>query len=173
MRPAIKSVDSSAALRIELRCAPDVKFPQLQMDTLRVYLDGEASLLHSLYELLCCNLARIVVRDPTPGTRVNPVTLPASCLRPVGFGLDEGMLPYPKRSFPGYRLLQEFFTFPEKFFFLDITGLERAWAAGFKDCAELVFLLSQTLEADRLFWRVSIRRRKLHQLRRGSDPDHR
>jgi len=148
MRPPIKAVDSSAALRIELRCAPDVSFPKLRMDSLRVYLDGEASLLHSLYELLCCNLTRIVVRDPTPGSKVNPVTLPASSLRPVGFAPDEGMLPYPRRSFPGYRLLQEFFTFPEKFFFLDITGLERAWAAGFKDSAELVFLISQTQTAD-------------------------
>src|SRR5258706_7450672 len=149
MRPPIKAVDSGAGLRLELRCAADVKFPQLQMDSLRVYLDGEASLLHTLYELLCCNLTRIVVRDPTPGSKVNPVTLPASCLRPVGFGPDEGMLPYPRRSFPGYRLLQEFFTFPEKFFFLDITGLEKVWAAGFKDCAELVFLVSQAQDADR------------------------
>jgi type VI secretion system protein ImpG len=149
LQPAIKAADASAALRIELRCGGDAKFPQLKMDALRLYLDGEASLLHPLYELLCCNLARIVVRDPTPGSKVKPVTLPASSLRPVGFGLDEGMLPYPARSFPGYRLLQEFFTFPEKFFFLDVTGLEQAWAAGFKDTAEIVFLVAQAPDADR------------------------
>src|SRR5450432_2924156 len=101
LQPAIKAADANAALRIELHCAGDAKFPQLKMDSLRLYLDGEASLLHSLYELLGCNLMRIVVRDPTPGSKVKPVTLPASSLRPVGFGLDEGMLPYPARSFPG------------------------------------------------------------------------
>ena len=31
----------------------------------------------------------------------------------------------------------------------DRLRLERAWAEGFKDSAELVFLLSQTLDADR------------------------
>jgi type VI secretion system protein ImpG len=149
LQPAIKALDAAAALRVELRCAPDVKLPQLKLDSLRFYLDGEAALLHSLYELLCCGLARIVVRDPTPGSKVKPVTLPASALRPVGFGSDESMLPYPRRSFPGYRLLQEFFTFPEKFFFLDINGLEPVWASGFKDCAELVFLVSQPQNADR------------------------
>jgi type VI secretion system protein ImpG len=41
----------------------------------------------------------------------------------VGFGLDEGMLPYPARSFPGYRLLSEFFAFPAKFLFFDVRGL--------------------------------------------------
>ncbi len=149
LQPAIKATDANAALRIELRCGGDAKFPQLKMDTLRLYLDGEASLLYSLYELLACNLVRIVVRDPTPGSKVKPVNLMPSNLRPVGFGSDEGMLPYPSRSFPGYRLLQEFFSFPEKFFFFDVTGLEEAWAAGFKDTAEIVFLVAQPTDADR------------------------
>lgn len=149
LQPAIKGGEASAALRIELRCGGDAKFQQLQMDSLRFYLDGEASLLHPLYELLCCNLVRIVARDPTPGSKVAPVTLAASCLRPAGFAPDEGMLPYPKRSFPGYSLLQEFFAFPEKFFFLDVTGLEQVWAAGFKSAAELVFLVAQPTDADR------------------------
>jgi type VI secretion system protein ImpG len=149
LQPAIKATDANAALRIELRCGADARFPQLQMDSLRLYLDGEASLLHSMYELLCCKLTRIVVRDPAPGSKVKPVALPASSLRPVGFGLNEGMLPYPRRSFPGYRLLQEFFTFPEKFFFLDVTGLEQVWQTGFKNTAELVFLVAQPPDADR------------------------
>jgi type VI secretion system protein ImpG len=148
LQPALKAPDSNAALRLELRCASDVKFPKVGMDRLRFYLNGESSLVHSLYELLCCNLMRIVARDPTSGSKVKPVTLPTSSLQPVGFGPDEGMLPYPLRSFPGYRLLQEFFTFPEKFFFFDIVGLEQVWGAGFNDSAELVFLISQAGNAE-------------------------
>ena len=37
------------------------------------------------------------------------------------------MLPYPRRSFVGYRLLQEYFCFPQKFLFLDLTGLDAVW----------------------------------------------
>ena len=44
-------------------------------------------------------------------------------LRAVGFEEDEAVLPYPRRSFAGYRLLQEYFTFPEKFLFFELTGL--------------------------------------------------
>ena len=40
----------------------------------------------------------------------------------MGFGRDEGMLPYSPRSFLGYRLLQEYFAFPEKFLFVDSVG---------------------------------------------------
>ncbi|MFN3322427.1 MAG: type VI secretion system baseplate subunit TssF [Bryobacteraceae bacterium] len=142
LQPAIRTTDSAAAIRVGLRCSPDVEFSKLGMNHLRFYVNGESTLVHTIYELLCCNLNRIVVRDATPGSKIKPVTLPASALRPVGFGVDEGMLPYPRRSFIGYRLLQEFFTFPEKFFFVDITGLDEVWATGFQRNAELVFLFS-------------------------------
>ena len=49
--------------------------------------------------------------------------LPEGAVRPVGFGEDEEVLPYPTTSFPGFRLLSEYFCFPEKFLFLDIVGL--------------------------------------------------
>ncbi len=148
LQPALKAPDAAAALRIELRCGPDVKLSDLEMDRLRFHLNGESSLVHTLYELLCSNLVRILVRDPTPGSKVKPVTLPASCLQPVGFAADEGMLPYPRRSFLSYRLVQEFFAFPEKFFFLDVNGLRAVWASGFKEAAELIFLISE-LDEDR------------------------
>ena len=89
-----------------------MEFAKLELDQLRFFLDGESALVHTIYEILCCNLLQIVVRDTTPGSRAPAVTLPASALRPVGFEEDEGMLPYPRRSFVGYRLLQEYFTFP-------------------------------------------------------------
>jgi type VI secretion system protein ImpG len=46
-------------------------------------------------------------------------------IKPVGFEPNENMLPYPRRSFPGYNLLFEYFCFPEKFLFFDICGLSR------------------------------------------------
>ena len=38
----------------------------------------------------------------------------------MGFEEDEALLPYPPQSFVGYRLLTEFFTFPQKFLFFDL-----------------------------------------------------
>ncbi len=144
LRPPVQVADAAGVLRIELTCTnSDAEFPKLELNELRFFLNGESSLVHTLYELLCCNLLKIVVRDSTPGSRVPPFTLPASSLRPVGFEADEGMLPYPQRSFVGYRLLQEYFSFPEKFFFLDVKGLQQAWGNGFKRNAELLFVVSR------------------------------
>ncbi len=147
--PAVKASDAVAALRIELSCFPDVTFAGLELKTLRFYLNGEEPFVHSLYELVCNNCTRILVRDPAPNSRRPPLILPAESLRPVGFAENDAMLPYPRRSFVGYRLLQEYFGFPQKFFFIDLTGLEQLAAAGLKDKAEIVLLISPFERSDR------------------------
>ena len=143
LRPAVKSQEAVAALRFELECFPDVSFDKLDLGSLRFYLNGESSLIHSLYELLCNNCTQILVRDRTPNTRKSPISLPASHLQPVGFTDNEALLPYPRRAFSGYRLLQEYFHFPEKFFFLELTGLDRLATSGFGPRVEVVFLISR------------------------------
>jgi type VI secretion system protein ImpG len=143
LKPAVKTNDSAWAVRLELRCARDVNFAGLKLDKLRFFLDGESGLVNILYELLFSRLNRIVVRDLTDGSRLAPVTLPASAIKAVGFEADEGMVAYPSSTFAGHRLLMEYFTFPEKFFFLDLTGLECVAAAGFKDAIEIIFLISE------------------------------
>jgi type VI secretion system protein ImpG len=142
LKPAVKTSDSAWAIRLELRCAKDVTFVSLKPDRLRFYLDGESGLVNILYELLFSRLNRIVVRDLTTNSRLAPVTLPATALNAVGFGPNEGMVPYPSASFAGHRLLMEYFAFPEKFFFVDLAGLEDVSRAGFKDAIEVIFLLS-------------------------------
>jgi len=141
LQPAIKSTDAVGAVRLELSCWRDIPFEKLALNPLRLFLNGESGLIHTLYELLCSRLIQIVVRDPSPGSRVHPVTLQPEALRPVGFDENESMLPHPRRSFEGYRFLHELFTFPDKFFFLDVTGLDTA-LQGFKQKAELIFLIA-------------------------------
>jgi type VI secretion system protein ImpG len=142
LKPAVKTNDSSYAVRVELRCGRDINFAALKLGQLRFYLDGESGLVNTLYELLFSRLNRIVVRDLSEGSRLPPVTLPASALKAVGFEPDEGMVSYPASTFSGHRLLLEYFSFPEKFFFVDLTGLEAVAAAGFKDAIEIIFLIS-------------------------------
>jgi len=141
LSPPVKSTEAAAAVRIAFEGPQEMKCAQMGLDSLRLYLSGEANIVHTLYELLCSNLAQILVRDPAPGSRVRPVTLRAENLSAAGFTEPESMLPWPLRSFPGYRLLQEYFSFPDKYFFLDVNGLEHAWPNGFNNRFELVFLL--------------------------------
>jgi len=135
--------DAASAIRLQLNCAPGVTFQELKIDRVRFYLDGEAGFLNALYESLFSQLDRIVVRDASPGSKSPGVSLPASALRPVGFDAKESLLPYSHRSFAGHHLLLEYFSFPEKFFFFELTGLEKLWASGPKQSVDFILLLSE------------------------------
>ena len=149
LRPPIKAPDAIAVLRIELSCFPDVSLSKLALDTLRFHVAGDSSTVYSLYELLGNNCVRIVARDPGAKAGGRTITLPPDALTPAGFADDDGMLPYPRRSFVGYRMLQEYFTFPEKFLFFDLAGLSQLRAAGFGDKVELILFISPFERADR------------------------
>lgn len=148
LRPAVSARDAVAALRLELRGNADAEFKQLELDTLRFHLAGESSLTYTLYELLCSRCVRILIREPD-GKGGRQLTLPPSALQPVGFGPQQGMLPFPRRSFVGYGLLQEYFSFPDKFLFLDLSGFDEVRAAGFGNAAEVIFLIAPFDRPDR------------------------
>lgn len=139
--------EASAVLRVRLETTGDQTFEELELDTLRFHLDGDLPLVSTLYERLDNDCFRIVVRDPDSPERT--LTLPPGSLRPVGFGEEEGMLPNPGRAFLGYRLLLEYFVFPQKYLFLDLEGLGRLREAGFGPAAELLFLVGSLEGAER------------------------
>lgn len=139
--------EASAVLRVRLETTGDQTFEELELDALRFYLDGDLPLVSTLYELLDNACYRVVVRDP--GSPEKTVTLPGKSLRPVGFGQEEGMFPNPGRAFLGYRLLLEYFVFPQKYLFLDLEGLGRLGSAGFGPAAELLFLVGSFEGTDR------------------------
>jgi type VI secretion system protein ImpG len=117
--------DAAAVIRIELECLGGLRFSQLPIDSIRFYLDGDNAAVNTLYEFLFLNSLRISLRALPAKDGDAQVLLPANSLQQVGFNREEGMLPYSDRSFLGYRLLQEYFSFPHKFLFFDLTGLDR------------------------------------------------
>ncbi len=141
LQPPLRAGEAVGVIRLLLRCLPDVDFDGFTLPALRFYLNCESNLAHTLYELLCNHCLSIMVRG---ATRDKPrVLLGPACLRPLGFEDDEAMLPYPPRSFSGYRLLQEYFVFPEKFFFFELGGLEELQGAHLGESAEVLFFISR------------------------------
>jgi type VI secretion system protein ImpG len=148
LQPPVPLSGAAAVIRLELHCLPDVTFSKLNLKTLRVFLQGDGTVVNSLIELLCNNCIQILARDLAAPAKKTVVFAPGS-LRQVGFKPDEGLFPFPRRSFWGYRLLQEYFAFPEKFCFLDLSGFEELAAADFGDRIELLFFLSDFERSDR------------------------
>lgn len=122
-------------LRIKALGAP---MREIALNTLRFYLNGEKTVVNVLYELLFCNVAGIALLSED-STR--PIMLPENSITDVGFGNDEEALPFSGNSHPQYRLLQEYFAFPEKFLFFDLHNLDRHDS---KNYVDILFLLDQT-----------------------------
>ncbi len=102
--------------------------PAGQPDRLRLYLHGEPLLTCTLYRLLTTRLER--VRWSNGDQAGLDVGHPPAELRVEGVGLaeTERLLPYPPGSPSGLRLLQEYFTLPQKFLFVDLVGFYGALA---------------------------------------------
>ncbi|MCA9512973.1 MAG: type VI secretion system baseplate subunit TssF [Myxococcales bacterium] len=115
--------DVLSALRIRLRTQGGVPVAGLAIDRLRFFLDAVSGDIHALHELFLRDARGLWVRgaDDAP-----PVAVGAHAIRAVGFERDEGLLEYPRESFLGYRLLHEYFAFPEKFLFVDLAELAPA-----------------------------------------------
>ena len=108
--------------------------------TLRLYLAGDYPAAADLYLLLRRYLTRIVIGAAGSDS---VVALSPENLRPVGFETDEGIIPYPTHSFPGYRSIQEYFMLPEKFLFLDLVGWDQWRNRGRNNRFEIQFELEK------------------------------
>ena len=141
--PPLQVQEAVSRLRIQLQCfAPDMAFEDLQLPKLRFYLKGQAQHVYALYELIFNHTLEVsIARSPDDE---HPIRLGTQCLHTVGFHRDEAMLPYPARSFPGYRLLAEFFTFPQKFCFVDLVGLGPDLLGGFGNRLEICLYLNRS-----------------------------
>jgi type VI secretion system protein ImpG len=115
---------ATAVLRITLKClAPDGSFSKLGVDKLRFFLRGPANQTLPLYELLCGHAISVAFADSAVDT--SPVIVSGKCIEPAGFAPEEALLPWSARGFSGFRLLTEYFAFPDKFLFVDITQMDR------------------------------------------------
>jgi type VI secretion system protein ImpG len=112
------------ALRLHFEVLGNAKVAELALDPLRLFLSGDMSLSSMLYLWLVRHVEAAEL-EVVMGGKTRRAALPArpTPVQPAGMREEEGLFPYPRHSFPGYRLLQEYFTLPQKFLFVDVRGL--------------------------------------------------
>ncbi len=109
-------------LQLRFNVEPGCSLSWREIGALRFFLAGEYA--ETLYLWLCRHVEKVRIRYDTGRTLSADLYIEKESIRPAGFGPGEALLPYPRTAFDGYRLIQEYFTFPEKFLFIDLTGLE-------------------------------------------------
>jgi type VI secretion system protein ImpG len=114
-------------VRLRFRAAAGLTFSQLSLDRLTMFVGGNDDVALKLYELILGSGLGVLVTPPAkPAPWIEWVGRHA--IQPVGFEASQALIPYTDRSFSGYRLLHEYFAFPERFRFLDLAGLKKALA---------------------------------------------
>jgi type VI secretion system protein ImpG len=128
-------------VRIRLRAGAGLKFNQLELERLALYLSGADEIAYRLHELClsaCAGVLCLPAERPAPWQEF----LDAAHLLPLGYGDDEALLPVTLRGFQGYRLLQEYHAFPQRFLFVELDGLARAARRCDGDELDVVLLFS-------------------------------
>jgi type VI secretion system protein ImpG len=111
----------ATVLRLKIE-AKQASLKELDLKRLRFHLSGDLNAAFRLYELIFGNTLSVAL---LPDGSNRPIFLPENSIKPVGFGADEEVIPYPPHAHAAYGLLQEYFTFPEKFLFFDMENLDR------------------------------------------------
>jgi type VI secretion system protein ImpG len=113
------------SLRIEIKVTGGAALAAINLSQLRFYIHGERRLQDDLRLWIGAHVEGLALASVDAAGRDTTVaTLSTKQLKLVGFAESEALIPYPKTVYPGFRLLQEYFTLPQKFAFFDVTGLE-------------------------------------------------
>ncbi len=134
--------DMAAGIRLRLKTMGGQLFSDIDLNRLNVYIQGGGDLGARLYEAIFSHGVGVVMRpagDPVPWQR----TLSPERIRQVGFEDNEYLLPYGSRSFQGYRLLHEFFAFPQRYMFFEIGGLGKYMGNAISTELDIFILLKQ------------------------------
>jgi type VI secretion system protein ImpG len=110
------NASSSLSITIESTAA-QVALGKLGLGKLRVFIDGEPSFCAAMRDALFMRTVKTYAEADRSGRWTS---LPASPVTVAGYSEEEALIPFAARSHPAYRLLTEYFCFPEKFNFFDI-----------------------------------------------------
>jgi type VI secretion system protein ImpG len=119
------ALDAKAGVRIRIKCTAPVPLKEVKMDRLVLYLHGTDERPMRIYEQIFGKGRGFVVQPTTkpPGWQE---VVKASGVSQVGFTRQQQLLPFGARSFQGYRLIHEYFAFPQRFMSVELSGLAPA-----------------------------------------------
>ena len=138
-------VAAEAGLRLRFTGVGGVPLAKVAPPSLPIYLDGSEMIPGELYRQLVGDAVATVARPANSTAGASAwVHLP----KPEQHGFEDecALLPTGRRSFRGYRLLSEYFACPERFLFVRLQDLGRAFAACEGDC-EVVLLFNRAAPA--------------------------
>ena len=134
-------VKAKAALTLKIKPMEGTNLNDIEADFLDIYLDGSEAVPNELYRQIIGDCIAVVARAIDDPDESNMIMLE----RPEqkGFEDEDGLLPQDGRTLGGYRTLTEYFACPERFRFIRLKDLKKAFSLT-KGVVEITFLFSSS-----------------------------
>lgn len=113
--------DGRAAIRLRFECSSKIDWAKSGIDKVALYLDAESPVALGLHLALTRRVHAMYARHAA--THTERVRFDGWC-KPMGFEDHERLWPKGDSGFSGYQLLLEYFSFRQKFMFIELRGLE-------------------------------------------------
>jgi type VI secretion system protein ImpG len=117
--------------------AKDARNEVFQKNGIRLFIHGETAAAPTFFLWMMRYLESVTIRGVSRADAV--VRLSRDHVRAAGLGRDSALLPWPNFSTDGYRVLQEYFTLPQKFLFFDVFDLDQVRDRITDDKFEIIF----------------------------------
>ena len=126
-------VRAAAGLRLRFASSGGIPLSKVAPPTLPIYIDGSETIPGELYRQIAGETLAVIGRSPTSAAGAEG-WVKLSAPEQHGFEDDCALLPAEQRSFRGYRLLSEYFACPERFLFVRLNELGKAFASCDEAC---------------------------------------
>ncbi len=140
-----ESSKATSTIRLHIKTQNGEKLQDIGLRNLRFYLGGSDYSAQTLNLYLQRYLSAVKLRSVVNKAEI---TLPPGALKPAGLHPDEELLPTPRNGFVGYRLIQEYFALPHKFYFLELQNLPINSLPEETTEFELIFELNRPIPPD-------------------------
>ncbi len=133
------------AIRLRLKTAPGVELSAVRPERLAFFFKATPAVAALLYEQITVDCVGFHARALKSGASVQ--VRGSNCVRALGLEDEEALLPETRPGFQGYRLLQEYFTLPQRFLFFSLEDLGGIFARAEGEELEIHIALGRTQSA--------------------------
>ncbi|MEX3928977.1 type VI secretion system baseplate subunit TssF [Paraburkholderia sp. BR10936] len=148
--------DGRSVIRLGFELHHSARREETDLSRVRLHLNADLPVAFSMHLALTRQVDSILWRIPELRDG-EALPLSGVTLEPAGFSPEERLWPKADAAFSGYQLLLEYFSFREKFLFVDLCGLDVARLPAGTTRFELDFVLREAYPSDQRFSRDNVR----------------
>ncbi|ELY2858076.1 type VI secretion system baseplate subunit TssF [Cronobacter sakazakii] len=137
--------DGRSAIRLRFACSQKVDWTKSGIDKVAIFLNAESPVSSALHLALTRRVHAMYARHST--THAERLRFDG-WFRPMGFDDTDRLWPKGDSAFSGYQLLLEYFSFRQKFMFVELCGLESIGLTAESDWFEIDIVLTEEWPAD-------------------------